>query len=247
MVIVVGGLLVAIAFRGSSRARYAAPFSANERAPRFKTVATSFKLFEFRHVIVPDERGTTEIDVILVGNTGIFVIEQKEYNAWIFGSEEDERWTARYVNGSTHQFQNPLRQNYRHVMALVARLGLSRDKFHSLVAFSGDCELKTPAPPNVFVGDYEKRVQLAEGIHLTDADVTKVCEALRALEFRSSESAFDEHVGRLHERFSSTNICPKCGAPLVQRRSSKPTSDGEPFLGCRGYPKCTYTRKITAN
>lgn len=215
-------------------------------APQLGTMPRSLTLFQFRSVIVPDERGTTEIDVILVGNAGVFVIELKKYNAWIFGSEDDDKWTARYVDGSSHQFQNPLRQNYRHVMALVSRLGLPRDKFHSLVAFSGDCEFKTPMPPYVLKGDYESVVRQTDGILLTDADVSKACEILRALESGSTAEAFDEHVERLHERFASTTTCPKCGSPLVERRSTKATSDGEPFLGCRAYPRCTYLRKLNA-
>jgi hypothetical protein len=245
LVLVTVGLLVARTFRRSLWASYIRT-SSREPVNRFKSIQTSFKLFEFRNVIVPDERGTTEIDVILVGNTGIFVVEQKDFNAWIFGSEDDEKWSARYVNGSTHQFQNPLRQNYRHVMALAARLGLTKDKFHSLVAFSGKCELKTSMPYNVFVGDFHRRVQSTDGIRLTDVEVSRVCEVLRVLESRSSEAAIDEHVGRLRERFSSTAICPRCGDSLVERRSTKAASDGKLFLGCRAYPSCTYTRKIGA-
>ena len=243
---IVGGLLVARSVRAKWRVRAAALQGVSKRTHQLETIPRSLKLFEFRNVIVPDERGTTEIDVILVGNTGVFVIELKEYNAWIFGSKDNEKWTARYVNGSTYQFQNPLRQNYRHVMALIAQLGLRREEFHSLVAFSGDSELKTPMPPNVLIGDYEDRVRQTDGIRLTDADVSRVCEYAQALESGSTEAARDEHVGRLHERFSSTTTCPKCGAPLVERRSTKPTSDGEPFLGCRAFPRCTYTRKINA-
>lgn len=246
LVMIVGGLLVALSLLGSKQARSGTHFDGDERTFRYKAVSTSFKLFEFRNVIVPDERGTTEIDVILVGNTGVFVIEKKEYNAWIFGSDNDEMWTARYINGSTHRLQNPLRQNYRHIMALASRLGLTRDNFHSFVAFSGDCQLKTPMPSNVFVGDYYKRAESMTGIRLIDADVSRVCEILGALESRSSEIARADHVNRLRERFSSKTTCPKCGSPLVQRRSSKATSDGEPFLGCSAYPRCTYTRKIGA-
>lgn len=246
VVMVIGGLLVARALRSRWQARSAEAQGASERVPRLKTIPRSLTLFEFRNVIVPDERGTTEIDVILVGNTGVFVIEQKRYNAWIFGSEDDDKWTARYLDGSTHQLQNPLRQNYRHVMALAAHLRLPRDTFHSLVAFSGDCELKTPMPPDVFVGGYESRVRGTDGIRLTDTDVSRVCEALGALESGSTVAALAEHVASLHERFSSTTKCPKCGSPLVERRSTKPTSDGEPFLGCQAYPGCTYMRKLNA-
>lgn len=246
LMIFVGGLIAAGAFRARRQARSNTPLGFFERAPQLRTSPRSLELFAFRNVIIPDERGTTEVDVILVGNTGVFVIEQKEYNAWIFGSEDDEKWTARYVDGSTHQMQNPLRQNYRHVMALAARLRLPQDMFHSLVAFSGDCKLMTPMPSNVLVGGYENRVRHTDGIRLTDADVSRVCEALRVLESRSTEAARDEHVERLHERFSSMTTCPQCGSPLVERRSTKPTSDGKPFLGCRAFPRCTYMRKINA-
>jgi restriction system protein len=239
-------LLVALALRRSGWTNYSGTSSSRQPDIRFKSIQTSFKLFEFRNVIVPDERGTTEIDVILVGNTGIFVIEQKEYNAWIFGGEDDEKWTARYVNGATYQFQNPLRQNHRHVMALATLLGLAKEKIYSLVVFSKGCELRTPMPSNVLIGDYYNRVRSIEGITLTDAGVSKICEILQDLESRSSEAALNDHIGQLRERFSSTTNCPKCGAPLVERRSSKLTSDGKPFLGCRAYPRCTYTRKIGA-
>ena len=33
--------------------------------------------------------------------------------------------------------------------------------------------------------------------------------------------------------------CPQCGQPLVQRKSKH-----GPFIGCSGYPKCRYTRRI---
>jgi hypothetical protein len=240
LLIVLATIVLLVARFVRTKRRFRAP------AHRLETNPRRLKLYEFRNVIVPDERGTTEVDVILVGNTGVFVIELKQYNAWIFGNEHDEKWTARYVNGSTHQFQNPLRQNHRHVMALIAQLGLRREHFYSLVAFFGDCELKTKMPPNVLIGDYEHHVLSTDGIRLTDADVSRVCMALRVLESASTEAAHDEHVERLHKRFFSTTVCPRCGSPLVERRSTKPTSDGEPFLGCLAFPRCTYTRKIGA-
>jgi hypothetical protein len=234
VLLIIAGVVLALLFGGASR--HASGIS----------VPRGLKLFEFRNVIVPDERGTTEIDAVFVGNTGIFVIEAKEYNAWIFGAESDERWTARYIDGSTHQFQNPLRQNFRHVMALVARLRLPKDRFHSLVVFSGDCELKTPMPTNVLVGNCENYVRRMDEIRLTDVEVSKACEVLQALKSGSSKTALEKHVGHLHARFSSTTTCPKCGDALVERRSTKSTSDGRPFLGCRAFPRCTYTRRIDA-
>lgn len=234
LLLAIAGVVLALLFGGTSR------HTNSVSAP------SDLNLVEFRNIIVPDKRGTTEIDAIFVGNAGIFVIEAKDYNAWIFGTEDDEKWTARYIDGSRHQFQNPLRQNFRHVMALVALLRLPKDRFHSLVVFSRDCELKTPMPSNVLVGSCESYIQRVNENLLTDIEVAKACEVLRALESRSTKVALEKHVGHLQARFASTTTCPKCGDALVERRSTKPTSDGRPFLGCRAYPRCTYTRRIDA-
>src|SRR5437867_2230891 len=69
-------------------------------------------------LIVPDERGTTEVDEIVVTPAGVFVVEKKDYGGWIYGKEDDENWTAVYPNREKHRFQNPIRQNYRHIKAL---------------------------------------------------------------------------------------------------------------------------------
>jgi hypothetical protein len=36
---------------------------------------------------------TTEIDVIMIHNSGIYVFESKNYSGWIFGSEHQQKWT----------------------------------------------------------------------------------------------------------------------------------------------------------
>lgn len=221
-----------------------APPSASGRS--FLSAPTYFRYFTYRNVIVPDARGTTEIDVIVVGNSGVFVIELKNYNAWIFGDEDAETWTASYVDGAKHQFQNPLRQNFRHVMALQAQTRLPLDVFHSLVAFTGNCELKTPMPSNVVVGGYRGFIQTTKGVRLTDAEAERVCQMVEELEAASTPDALNAHVSALQERFSSSTICPKCGGRLVERRARSASSDMPTFLGCQSFPRCRYTRPIAA-
>ena len=103
---------------------------------------------EFHDLIIPSRSGTTQIDHIYVSVFGIFVIETKNYTGWIFGSEKQSKWTQ-VVYKQKHYFQNPLRQNYAHIKALSELLQLPEEKFHSMVVFLGDCELKTQMPPNV--------------------------------------------------------------------------------------------------
>ena len=103
---------------------------------------------EFHDLIIPSRSGTTQIDHIYVSVFGIFVIETKNYTGWIFGSEKQSKWTQ-VVYKQKHYFQNPLRQNYAHIKALSELLQLPEEKFHSMVVFLGDCELKTQMPPNI--------------------------------------------------------------------------------------------------
>ncbi|WP_028117886.1 nuclease-related domain-containing protein [Ferrimonas senticii] len=92
---------------------------------------------------------TTQIDHILLATSGIYVIESKHYRGWIFGQPTAARWTQ-VVYRQKHQFQNPLRQNYRHQKALEQLFDfLPSEAFKSLVIFSGTAEFKTPMPSNV--------------------------------------------------------------------------------------------------
>ena len=238
--------LVYVLGRRRKRAALHAPVAASQRERGFLSAPRRHWLYEYQRVIVADERGTTEIDVIVVGNSGVFVVELKDFNAWIFGSEDDEQWTACYVDKSKHQFQNPLRQNFRHIKALQARLGLRQEVFQSVVSFTGHCELKTPMPSSVVVGSYRRVVESADGIKLTDAEVMRVCQVLAVLEAASTNDAFDTHVADLKMRYSSTTTCPKCGAALVERRARNAAVNAPGFLGCQAFPRCRYTRQLDA-
>ncbi|MEY4570652.1 MAG: hypothetical protein RLZZ398_2091 [Verrucomicrobiota bacterium] len=96
----------------------------------------------------PDGQGSTQVDHVIVSPFGIFVIETKNYNGWIFGSETQRQWTQQ-IYRTKHRFQNPLHQNHLHVKALIQFLGLREKAFHSLVYFIGGAEFKTPMPGNV--------------------------------------------------------------------------------------------------
>lgn len=200
--------------------------------------------FEFKNIIIGDNRGTTEIDVVVVSNSGVFVVELKDFNAWIFGDENAEHWTACYFDQSRHQFQNPLRQNFRHTKALETALGLDSHVFQSIVAFTGKCELKTSLPENVIIGGYRRFIERYTKIVLTDDDVRRACNALTSIESTSDKAALAQHVANLKERFESDTVCPKCGSALVERRSKAKWNEGELFLGCKAFPRCRFIKKL---
>ena len=94
--------------------------------------------------------GSTQVDHILVSKFGVFVIETKDYKGWIFASSEQAKWTQ-VIFKQKFRFQNPIRQNFRHVRAVQDSLDfLSLSAIRSAVVFTGDAEFKTDVPEGVF-------------------------------------------------------------------------------------------------
>ncbi|PFN63918.1 nuclease-related domain-containing protein [Bacillus thuringiensis] len=74
--------------------------------------------FVLHNVTVYTEFGdTTQIDHIVIAETGVFVVETKNYEGWIYGSEKAARWTQGIFRKKS-SFQNPFRQNYKHIKAI---------------------------------------------------------------------------------------------------------------------------------
>lgn len=71
-----------------------------------------------RNMIIGSDDKTTEIDIILISECGIFVIESKNYNGWIFGDLTQLYWTQTFPNQIKNQFYNPVLQNKGHIKAL---------------------------------------------------------------------------------------------------------------------------------
>jgi hypothetical protein len=97
--------------------------------------------------------GTTQVDHILVSRFGVFVIETKDYNGWIFANATEPTWTQ-VVSRRRLKFQNPIFQNKRHVRAVRRLLDfLPPEAIRSVVVFCGEAEFKTEAPQGVITVD----------------------------------------------------------------------------------------------
>ena len=95
------------------------------------------------NVYLPKGDGTTtEIDLIMITATGIYVFESKNYSGWIFGDENTKFWTQSLKGGKKFRFYNPIWQNKKHISALQKHLRLGNDVFRSYIVFSERCELK---------------------------------------------------------------------------------------------------------
>jgi hypothetical protein len=112
------------------------------------------------NVYIPKEDGTTtEIDLIMISQTGIYIFESKNFSGWIFGNEKNKYWTQTFKNQEKHKFFNPIWQNNGHINALKKYLSLEKDVYKSYIIFSNRCTLKniTLSSPNVRL-DYRSRI-----------------------------------------------------------------------------------------
>lgn len=200
------------------------------------------------NITLNTSNGTTQIDHVIVSRFGVFVIEAKNYQGWIYGSEKEAEWTQCLKGGRKFKFQNPLRQNYRHIKALCEFLGLPETKFHSVVMFWGESEFKTKMPANVLSRNYSSYIKEKNETLFTDAEVEAIVEALQSGRMQTGLLKGLEtrrvHLESLKGRHGSTTRCPKCGSDLVERAVKSGERAGQRFLACKAFPKCRFTKEI---
>ena len=110
-----------------------------------KTIA-GYKRYLF-NLYVPKSNGeSTELDVVFLHESGIYVFESKNYSGWIFGTESQQYWTQTLPAGrggsQKNQFYNPILQNAGHLKWLQIFLADQTLPYYSYIVFSDRCTLK---------------------------------------------------------------------------------------------------------
>ncbi len=95
---------------------------------------------------LPCENGkTTEVDVMMIHASGIYIFESKNYSGWIFGDSEQKMWTqslsGRHGRSQKNKFYNPILQNKTHIKELRRIVG-NDVPCYSIIVFSERCKLK---------------------------------------------------------------------------------------------------------
>lgn len=139
----------------------------------------------------------SEVDSIMIHETGIYVFECKNYSGWIYGSENQQYWTQvlpSYQGDSTkRRFYNPILQNLTHIKWLRAFLNCyPKMPYYSYVIFGNDCEFK-----NLYVNSFQNAVIKMFGVY-------------PAVSHRISTSSYSMHLDTV--RRLSALICPLTSA-----------------------------------
>lgn len=182
---------------------------------------------------------THQIDHVVVSKYGIFVIETKQYNGYVTGSEYDNNWRLQ-AGKKVIYINNPMRQNYGHVVELSKKLGLDMDKFIPIVCIPSTAKVKVKSKIPV-ARSYDLDSIIMEYKDESVLEYNKIYEEIKQFNIT------DRKVKRNHivttkeiiniKKEAMINKCPLCGGDLVLRKGSR----GE-FFGCSNYPKCRYTK-----
>ena len=153
----------------------------------------------FSNLIIPAPNGTTQIDNIVVSPFGVFVIEAKYFQGWIFGGAKQEKWTHTLSRFEKYAFANPIRQNYGHIKALARLLRQPESRFHSVIVFAHrNCQLKTELPANVCLQhNFIEYIQGFTKNLIDDAALARIHAVLQQPEWQATEDKKAAHVERL--------------------------------------------------
>ncbi len=195
------------------------------------------------NVMIRTDRGTTQIDHVVISVYGVFVIETKNYRGLIFGNEYDDNW-KQVIYKRSERFRNPIKQNYGHVAALKERLNLDKDLLIiSIIAFTNRASLKVNTKtPVIYDNNVVSYIRSYNNKLISEDDVKRIYYDLLMSNIDSKDTR-KEHVHsirknlRERENNINNNICPRCGKALVKRQGKH----GE-FIGCSGFPKCRFIK-----
>ena len=97
-----------------------------------------------RNVYIPVLGGYTEIDVLLLHESGIYVFESKNLLGSVYGDENHHQWQRYKPNGEMDRIPNPIMQNDNHIEALCNFLKQNKYQFRafSIIVFGEKANLK---------------------------------------------------------------------------------------------------------
>ena len=157
---------------------------------------------------------TSQIDMILIGNRGLYVVELKMYpEAKIYGDTKKSKWYY-YNHGKKYEIYSPLFQNKKHTVICTSFPSMEK----AIYKIAED-------KPDVF--DESKKKEIYEYIK----NKQFIGKEAR-LEHKQNVIQYKEKI----ETMEKQKICPYCKSELVLRNGK----NGK-FYGCSKFPKCRYT------
>jgi len=204
------------------------------------------------------DKGTTQIDHIVVSKYGVFAIESKNYGGDIYGNDNIQYWTQLFVNKvrykskwykqytyvTKNQFYNPVKQALGHMYAIKKKLSdFPYLRVIPIVVFAGSANISKVNTQNhvIYRSELLKTILGYDRVYLSDSEVSEVVSRLIQKNVRDIVDN-KTHVRNIKTKTREYNkkinsgICPRCGGTLIKREGKYGY-----FYGCSNYPKCKFT------
>ena len=230
---------------------------------------SGYKRYLFNLYIPKSNGETTELDIVLLHESGIYVFESKNYSGWIVGSETEQYWTQLLGReySQENQFYNPILQNEGHLRWLKNFLADRTLSLYSYIVFSDHCTLKDinlisrkhyVVKQHNLLSAVERNAAKAKS-RLTPDKIDKLFKKLYPLT-QMDEAKKLAHIKNIKQRTKNNSptistastaripkvmLCPRCKGKLVMRTAAKGKHKGEKFLGCSNYPECRYLENLS--
>ena len=157
---------------------------------------------------------TTQIDHVVVSVHGVFVLETKHLQGWIFGAERQKDWTQTFYRHRV-RFKNPLRQNWRHLKALETLLDVPLAHLHSVVVLTGTAQFKTAMPAQVVQGAaVVPYVRSFNAQLLAPEAVQRILQQLDAQRLAPTRATHRAHVAHLRQRHARPEGASPASTPV---------------------------------
>ena len=180
--------------------------------------------------------------IALIYKYGIFVIETKNYQGWIFGNGSSDFWTQTIYN-KKYQFRNPVLQNWEHIKTLKIVLSeFPSIPYRPIIVFTENSTLKNitfEVPVIRSGGLYQYILKNSTTEYLSYEQMDQIFQKLISLN-NSDKVARKSHITKaktLQQSGAKSLTCPKCGGRL----SIKNGKYGM-FYGWSNYPGCNFTK-----
>lgn len=209
-------------------------------------------------VVLTTERGTTQIDHIVISKYGVFTIETKNYCGDIYGNDNSQEWTQVIVTNvryrknwyktysyvTKNHLYNPVKQSVGHAIEIEKSLNYwPYLSVIPIVVFTGSASLNNIVTTHhvVYSNNLLDTILNYRIAVLSETDVYNITQTLINKNVRAYISN-TTHVNNLKiakiesDKKIASDICPRCGGYLVKR-----TGNYGSFYGCSNYPKCKFT------
>lgn len=141
---------------------------------------------------------SVQIDHVVVGRSGIYLIETKNYKGRICAMEGDKWYQIPNVKANPVEFYSPEKQGLYHMYMLANAIGLKNKK---------DCHLITAVPDDTAIENHSKATvihfnELAgelvshRGNFFSDEIVEKICERIERANTNTEEN-LRKHIARV--------------------------------------------------